>query len=141
MRSPDPVIALVPRLGLFAFAVDAREARIAAEFYRSAIAVMRGAASVDRYVGLAEQEAFDVEYWSLEEAKLRRRPAPLPLAGRVAYVTGGAGGIGRATAARLLGDGAHVVLADIDARALENARADLAGALRSPTAFTTWRWT
>ncbi|MEX2208625.1 MAG: bifunctional rhamnulose-1-phosphate aldolase/short-chain dehydrogenase [Myxococcota bacterium] len=125
LRSSDPVIALVPTLGLFAFASDARDARIAAEFYKSAIAVMRGAASVDRYVGLPEQEAFDIEYWALEDAKLRRRPAPLPLAGNVAYVTGGAGGIGRATAARLLADGAHVVLADIDARALETAHADL----------------
>jgi NAD(P)-dependent dehydrogenase (short-subunit alcohol dehydrogenase family) len=77
-------------------------------------------------VGLAEQEAFDIEYWALEEAKLRRMPAPAPLAGRVAYVTGGAGGIGRATATRLLADGAQVVLADIDAGALEAARAELA---------------
>ncbi len=126
MRSADPVVALVPGLGLFAFAADAREARIAAEFYRSAIAVVRGAESVDRYAGLPEQECFDIEYWALEDAKLRRRPAPLPLAGRVAYVTGGAGGIGRATAARLLADGAHVVLADIDARALQSAQAELA---------------
>ena len=125
LRDPDPVIVLVPKLGMLAFAADAASARIAAEFYRSAIAVMRGAASVDSYVGLPEQEAFDIEYWALEEAKLRRLPAPAPLAGRVAYVTGGAGGIGRATAARLLADGAHVVLADIDARALESARADL----------------
>ncbi len=125
LRNPDPVIALVPGLGLFAFGPDARFARIAAEFYKSSIAVMRGAASVDRYVGLPEQEAFDIEYWTLEDAKLRRLPTPLPLAGRVAYVTGGAGGIGRATAARLLTDGAQVVLADIDARALETAHAEL----------------
>ena len=125
LRDPDPVIVLVPKLGMFAFAPDATSARIAAEFYRSSIAVMLGAASVDSYVGLPEQEAFDIEYWTLEEAKLRRLPAPAPLARRVAYVTGGAGGIGRATAARLLADGAHVVLADIDARALESAHADL----------------
>jgi len=125
LRDPDPVIVLVPGSGMFAFGPDAASARIAAEFYRSAIAVMRGAESVDRYVGLPEQEAFDIEYWALEEAKLRRLPPPAPLAGRVAYVTGGAGGIGRATAARLLADGAHVVLADIDAHAVESAHADL----------------
>ncbi|MGH7289966.1 MAG: bifunctional rhamnulose-1-phosphate aldolase/short-chain dehydrogenase, partial [Myxococcota bacterium] len=125
LRDPDPAIVLVPGLGMFAFGPDAASARIAAEFYRSAIAVMRGAESVDRYVGLPEQEAFDIEYWALEEAKLRRLPAPAPLAGRIAYVTGGAGGIGRATAARLLADGAHVVLADIDAHAVEAAHADL----------------
>ncbi len=125
LRNPDPVIVLVPGLGMFSFATDAKGARTAANFYKSAIAVMRGAASVDRYVGLPEQEAFDVEYWALEEAKLHRLPPPAPLAGRVAFVTGGAGGIGRATAARLLADGAHVVLADIDARALETAHADL----------------
>ncbi len=126
LRDPDPVIVLVPRVGLFAFAPDATAARVAAEFYLSAIAVMRFAGSVDRYVGLPEQEAFDVEYWALEDAKLRRLPAPAPLEGRVAYVTGGAGGIGRATAKRLLADGAHVVLADIDANVLETARAELA---------------
>jgi rhamnulose-1-phosphate aldolase/alcohol dehydrogenase len=125
LRDPDPVIVLVPGLGMFAFGPDAASARIAAEFYRSTIAVMRGAESVDRYAGLPEQEAFDVEYWTLEEAKLRRLPPPLPLAGRIAFVTGGAGGIGRAIAARLLADGAHVVLADIDARAVEAAHADL----------------
>jgi rhamnulose-1-phosphate aldolase/alcohol dehydrogenase len=96
LRDPDPAIVLVPGLGMFAFGPDAASARIAAEFYRSAIAVMRGAESVDRYVGLPEQEAFDIEYWALEEAKLRRLPPPAPLAGRIAYVTGGAGGIGSA---------------------------------------------
>lgn len=125
LRDPDPLIVLVPRLGMFAFAADAAGARIAAEFYRSAIAVMRGAGSIDRYVGLPEQEAFDVEYWALAEAKLRRTPQAGPLEGRVAFVTGGAGGIGRATAAHLLRDGAHVVLADIDARARTSARAEL----------------
>ena len=85
---------------------------------------MRGASSVGRYVGLAEQEAFDIEYWLLEEAKLQRMPKPKSLAGRVALVTGGAGGIGQAIAARLMGEGACVVLADIDAQSLDAAVAD-----------------
>jgi rhamnulose-1-phosphate aldolase/alcohol dehydrogenase len=85
---------------------------------------MRGASTVSEYQGLPEQEAFDIEYWLLEEAKLQRMPKPKSLAGRVAFVTGGAGGIGRATAARLVGEGACVVLADIDAGALESTEAE-----------------
>ncbi|HZZ61168.1 MAG TPA: bifunctional rhamnulose-1-phosphate aldolase/short-chain dehydrogenase [Roseiarcus sp.] len=119
MRDPNPVIYLVPGVGMLSFAKDKATARIAAEFYVNAINVMRGASSVDRYVGLAEQEAFDIEYWLLEEAKLKRMPKPKSLAGRVAFITGGAGGIGRATAARLMGEGACVVLADIDEESLE----------------------
>jgi rhamnulose-1-phosphate aldolase/alcohol dehydrogenase len=118
MRDPNPVVYLVPRIGMITFARDKATARIAGEFYRNAINVMRGAWSVDRYVGLPEQEAFDIEYWLLEEAKLKRMPKPKSLAGRIALVTGGANGIGRATAARLLAEGAAVVLADIDQGAL-----------------------
>jgi rhamnulose-1-phosphate aldolase/alcohol dehydrogenase len=125
MRDPNAVIWLVPGVGMMSFARDRATARIAAEFYVNAINVMRGASGVDRYVGLAEQEAFDIEYWLLEEAKLQRMPRPRPLAGRVALVTGGAGGIGKATAVRLLSEGACVVLADIDAGALEAAQAEL----------------
>ena len=125
-RDPEPAIVLVPGLGLFAFGADATAARSAAERYASAVAVLRGAESVDRCVSLSEQDAFDVEYRALDEAKLRRRPAPPPLAGRVAYVTGDADGIGRATAARLLSEGACVALADGDVAALEAARAELA---------------
>lgn len=125
MRDPNAVIWLVPGVGMMSFARDRATARIAAEFYVNAINVMRGASGVDRYVGLAEQEAFDIEYWLLEEAKLQRMPKPKPLAGRVALVTGGAGGIGKATAVRLLSEGACVVLADIDAGALEAAEAEL----------------
>ncbi|CAH1688134.1 Predicted rhamnulose-1-phosphate aldolase [Hyphomicrobiales bacterium] len=126
MRDPSPVIYLVPGVGLISFARDKATARIAAEFYVNAINVMRGAATVDIYQGLPEQEAFDIEYWLLEEAKLQRMPKPKSLAGRIAAVTGGAGGIGRAIAARLLAEGACVVLADIDAAALESAESDFA---------------
>ena len=118
MRDPNAVIYLVPGVGMISFAKDKATARIASEFYVNAINVMRGASGVSSYVGLPEQEAFNIEYWWLEEAKLQRMPKPKALAGRVAFITGGAGGIGSATAARLLADGACVVLADIDEAAL-----------------------
>jgi len=121
MRDPNAVVYLVPGVGMFTFAKDKATARIAGEFYVNAINVMRGASGVSAYVGLAEQEAFNIEYWLLEEAKLQRMPKPKSLAGRIAYVTGGAGGIGGATAQRLLGEGACLVIADIDESAL-NAR-------------------
>lgn len=124
MRDPNPVIFLIPGVGMLSFAKDKATARIAGEFYVNAINVMRGASTVSEYQGLPEQEAFDIEYWLLEEAKLQRMPKPKSLAGRVAFVTGGAGGIGRATAERLAGEGACVVLADIDEAALEAARGD-----------------
>jgi rhamnulose-1-phosphate aldolase/alcohol dehydrogenase len=126
MRDPNAVIYLVPGVGMLSFAKDKATARIAAEFYVNAINVMRGSAGVSRYVGLAEQEAFDIEYWLLEEAKLKRLPKPKSLAGRVALVTGGAGGIGQAIAARLMGEGACAVLADIDAQSLDATVADFA---------------
>ena len=118
MRDPNPVIFLIPGVGMLSFARDKATARIASEFYVNAINVMRGASSVSEYQGLPEQEAFDIEYWLLEEAKLQRMPKPKSLAGRVAFITGGAGGIGRATAERLVGEGACVVLADIDQESL-----------------------
>lgn len=124
MRDPNPVIFLIPGVGMLSFARDKATARIAGEFYVNAINVMRGASTVSEYQGLPEQEAFDIEYWLLEEAKLQRMPKPKSLAGRVAFVTGGAGGIGRATAERLVGEGACVVLADIDATALDTAKQD-----------------
>ncbi|TCM54445.1 rhamnulose-1-phosphate aldolase/alcohol dehydrogenase [Rhizobium sp. PP-F2F-G48] len=126
MRDPNPVIFLIPGVGMLSFARDKATARIAAEFYVNAINVMRGASTVSDYQGLPEQEAFDIEYWLLEEAKLQRMPKPKSLAGRVAFVTGGAGGIGRATATRLIAEGACVVLADIDQTALDGAQADFA---------------
>ena len=126
MRDPNPVVYLVPGVGMITFGKDKPTARIAAEFYTNAINVMRGASSVSTYQGLAEQEAFDIEYWLLEEAKLQRQPKPRPLAGRIAFITGGAGGIGRATAERLIGEGACVVISDVDPQSLEAAVDDLA---------------
>lgn len=125
VRDANPVIYLIPGVGMLSFAKDKATARIAGEFYINAINVMRGANGVDTYVGLPEQEAFDIEYWLLEEAKLQRMPKPKSLAGRVALVTGGAGGIGQAVARQLLQEGACVMLTDIDAGALEEAKANL----------------
>jgi len=125
MRDANAVVYLVPGVGMITFAADKATARIAGEFYVNAINVMRGAASVSNYRGLPEQEAFDIEYWLLEEAKLQRMPRPKALAGRVALITGGAGGIGLATARRLMDDGACVVLCDIDREALSGAEGEL----------------
>ena len=125
MRDPNVVITLVPGVGLFSFAKDKATARIAAEFYVNAINVMRGASSVSVYVGLPEQEAFDIEYWLLEEAKLQRMPKAKSLAGRIAYITGAGGGIGGAAALKFLSEGACVVLADIDEGALKTRLAAL----------------
>lgn len=127
VRDPNAVVYLMPGVGMFTFAKDKATARISGEFYVNAINVMRGASTVSTYVGLPEQEAFDIEYWLLEEAKLARMPKPKSLAGQIALVTGGAGGIGKATAARLLREGACVVLADIDQAALDNATSELSG--------------
>jgi rhamnulose-1-phosphate aldolase/alcohol dehydrogenase len=118
IRDPNAVIYLIPRVGMLSFAKDKSTARIAAEFYVNAINVMRGASGVSAYRGLPEQEAFNIEYWLLEEAKLARMPKPRSLAGRVAFITGGAGGIGSAIASKLLSEGACVVLADIDQTSL-----------------------
>jgi rhamnulose-1-phosphate aldolase/alcohol dehydrogenase len=125
MRDPNPVVYLIPGVGMITFAADKATARIAAEFYLNAINVMRGAASVSSYRGLPEKEAFDIEYWDLEEAKLQRAPKPRALAGQVALITGGAGGIGVATARRLMDEGACVVLCDIDRDALASAEEGL----------------
>ena len=127
IRDPNAVVYLIPGVGMITFAKDKATARISGEFYVNAINVMRGADAVSEYQGLPEQEAFDIEYWLLEEAKLQRMPAPKSMAGRVALVTGGAGGIGAATAERYLREGACVMLADIDDAALAATFEDLSG--------------
>ncbi|WP_394835582.1 bifunctional aldolase/short-chain dehydrogenase [Pendulispora rubella] len=119
MRGADPAIVLVPGVGMFSFGADAQTARVAGEFYINAINVMRGAEAVSRYAPIDEREKFRIEYWALEEAKLRRQPKPKPLASRVALVTGAGSGIGKAIAKRLSAEGACVVVTDRDAEAAQ----------------------
>ncbi|RAJ88027.1 rhamnulose-1-phosphate aldolase/alcohol dehydrogenase [Chitinophaga dinghuensis] len=123
MRDPNPVVILWPGIGMFTFAKDKQTARVAAEFYINAINVMRGAEAISSYIALPRQEAFDIEYWLLEEAKLQRMPKPKPLSGRIALVTGSAGGIGKAIAQKFAAEGAAVVICDNDTTRLENAKA------------------
>jgi len=125
MRDNNPVVLLLPGVGMFTFAKDKATARIAAEFYINAINVMRGAEAISSYTALPRQEAFDIEYWLLEEAKLQRMPKPKPLTGKVALVTGSAGGIGKAVAKKYLDEGACVVLSDLDGDRLENTKKEL----------------
>ena len=124
MRDANAVIYLVPQVGLLSFARDRATARVAAEFYINAINVMRGASGVSRYQGLPEQEAFNIEYWLLEEAKLARLPRAKSLQGRVALVTGGASGIGLAIAEKLAAEGACVTIADINDAGMAEVVAD-----------------
>jgi rhamnulose-1-phosphate aldolase/alcohol dehydrogenase len=121
IRDANPVVILYPGVGMFTFAKDKQTARVAAEFYINAINVMKGAEAISEYTSLPRQEAFDIEYWLLEEAKLQRMPKPKALSGRIAFVTGSAGGIGKAIAKKFVEEGAVVVLNDMNEDRLEGA--------------------
>jgi rhamnulose-1-phosphate aldolase/alcohol dehydrogenase len=124
IRDSNPVVILYPGVGMFTFSKDKQTARVAAEFYTNAINVMKGAEAVSEYTSLPRQEAFDIEYWLLEEAKLSRMPKPKPLSGRIALITGSAGGIGKAIAKRFIDEGGVVVINDNDSGRLESARSE-----------------
>ena len=126
LRDPNPVVILYPGIGMFTFAKDKQTARVAAEFYINAINVMKGAEAISKYVALTRQEAFNIEYWLLEEAKLARRPKPKALSGRVALITGSAGGIGKAIAKKFADESACVVICDNDRERLEGAKSEFA---------------
>lgn len=122
IRDANPVVILYPGVGMFTFAKDKQTARVAAEFYTNAINVMKGAEAISEYTSLPRQEAFNIEYWLLEEAKLQRMPKPKALSGRIALITGSAGGIGKAIAQKMADEGACVILNDVNAERLDEAQ-------------------
>lgn len=122
MRDPNPVVIIYPGVGMFTFAKDKQTARVAAEFYINAINVMKGAEAISEYTSLPRQEAFNIEYWLLEEAKLQRMPKPKALSGKVALITGSGGGIGKAIAKKFAEEGACVILNDMNAERLAEAK-------------------
>jgi rhamnulose-1-phosphate aldolase/alcohol dehydrogenase len=119
MRDPNPTVVLIPGLGMIAWGKDKSESRVTAEFYNCAVEVMRGAEAIDRYIALPQQEAFDIEYWLLEEAKLKRMPAEKELARQIVVVIGAGSGIGKETAHRLVKEGAHIVCVDLNEAAAQ----------------------
>lgn len=125
MRGADPTVILIPGLGMIAWGKNKSESRVTAEFYNCAVEVMRGAEAIDQYIALPEQEAFDIEYWLLEEAKLKRMPPEKELARRIVLIVGAGSGIGREAALRLAAEGAHVVCADLDAAAAQRTADEL----------------
>jgi rhamnulose-1-phosphate aldolase/alcohol dehydrogenase len=127
MRDPNPTVVLIPGLGMIAWGKDKSESRVTAEFYNCAVEVMRGAEAIDEYIALAQQEAFDIEYWLLEEAKLQRMPAEKELARQVIVVIGAGSGIGKETAHRLVKDGAHIVSVDLNKEAAESTAREIEG--------------
>ena len=125
IRGADPLIVLVPGIGMFSYGANKQTARVAGEFYVNAINVMRGAEALSTYSPISDAEKFDIEYWALEEAKLQRMPKPKSHQGRIAFVTGAASGIGKAIATRLAAEGACVVIADLDLEKAQAAAAEL----------------
>src|SRR5437773_12577329 len=120
MRDPNPTVILIPGCGMVAWGKDKSESRVTAEFYNCAVEVMRGAEAIDKYIALPQQEAFDIEYWLLEEAKLKRMPAEKELARQILVVIGAGSGIGKETGHRLVMEGAHIVSVDLNLNAAES---------------------
>ncbi|MXV17889.1 bifunctional aldolase/short-chain dehydrogenase [Hufsiella ginkgonis] len=137
IRDSNPVVILYPGVGMFSFSKDKQTARVAAEFYINAINVMKGAEAISEYTSLPRQEAFNIEYWLLEEAKLQRMPKPKALSGRIALVTGSAGGIGKAIAKKFAEEGACVILNDINQERLDGAKAEFQKAYGKDSSSTT----